>query len=597
MEMDVKFKVVELLQEALKDSALVQSFSGVRTRLGEGPAVSNPQRVLMQAYGFAYARRVLSGCAKGVLLIGRDPRPTGEFTARALAEGFLAGAISTGCRLKICNLGIITTPLIETAVRALKADGGVMITASHNPITDNGFKFLTGVHPSTLGDDAPAGALLSPPAMAKVVHDVRAIAGGEGVAEFVTSIQALNGELLERALGNGEDQVSRVKAERAYLDFLGLEWGVQPHCLKPLVLGPVLLDPNGGSACGIGARVLEHFGVRAIEVNAELGYPEHAIDTDGVDPASGRHMLLRVCRATLRAGARFGIAFDYDADRGNIVLPGTDESAIIHPQTVAAMNIALALVHRELTTRKSNSKLAVVMSDATSGACEKVASFFGAQVFTVETGEINVVTMMHRLRKEGYDVPVGVEGANGGTIFGEATCRDGLQTALCAALADEQPVLADHWMKVLHRNHEPMPEQKVMRLPDILARVPVHYNRMLRIEGPSLPHGEVKARMEEFFEKKLWPDLSQKYARYRFVNYEGTSEVVDRTGDETGGWRVVLEDGSDKSFIFARGSRTEAGIWRVIVDAPDSVRGEELERAAVEMIKAATKGQAVVARK
>ncbi len=390
-----------------------------------------------------------------------------------------------------------------------------------------------------------------------------------------------------------------MKAERAYLDFVGGQWGIQPHCLKPLVLGPVLFDPNGGSACGIGARVLEHFGARAIEVNAELGYPEHSIDTDGVDPASGRHMLLRVARATLRSGARFGIAFDYDADRGNIVLPGLDESAIIHPQTVAAVSIALALTHRETRLRDSEhtNRLAVVMSDATSVASEKVAALFGAEVHMVETGEINVVTRMHQLRREGYDVPIGVEGANGGTILGESTCRDGLQTALCAALGDEQPVLAKQWIEVLRRNGRtdlPGADRSSLRFPEIMAAIPSHYNRMSRLAGPAIPHGEIKARMEEHFKRAIWPQIGRNYRSYSFLNFEGTGTVEHRTGDETGGWRIDLDDGRERAFIFARGSRTEAGVWRVMIDDPDESRGAKLSEASLSLIQAATDGQAVL---
>ena len=573
----------ELLDKALADPALVQSFSGVRTRFGDGPGISDEHAVLAQAYGFAYARRVLCRLPKGTLLVGRDPRPTGEALASALARGFLAGAACAKCRSRILDMGIITTPLLETAVRALKASGGVMITASHNPLADNGFKFLTGVQASSSEREAPPGALLSASAMSAVVEDVRAISQGR-VPEFAACLRKIDDLTFRKAYGAGEAGHQRVKAERAYLDFLGREWGIQPHCLKPLVLGPAVLDPNGGAACGIGARVLEHFGVRAIEVNAELGYPEHAIDTDGIDPASGRHMLLRISRATLRAGGRFGIAFDYDADRGNIVLPGLDESAIIHPQTVATMNVALALAHREISGRKTSKKLAVVISDATSGSCEKVAAYFGAKVYMVETGEINVVTRMHQLRQDGYDVPVGVEGANGGTIFGEATCRDGLQNALCAALADEQPALARQWIRVLRRNGDHLPPgAEVLRLLVVLAGVPVHFNRIFRIEGPAIPHGEVKSCMERAFEESVWPSLSQRFGSYRFANYEGTGIVKHRTGSETGGWRVILGEGKERAFIFARGSRTEAGVWRVIVDDPDPSRGEDLARLAVKM--------------
>lgn len=591
VDMESNVSMHNLLRSSLADAALVQSFSGVRTRFGGGPEVSEEHTALAQAYGFAYARRVLVGMEKGALIVGRDPRPTGEAIASALARGFLAGAMAAECRVRILDMGIITTPLIETAARALKVCGGVMVTASHNPLTDNGFKFLTGVQGVDPSDpnDAPPGALVSAPVMGSVVDAVRSIADGAD-PQFAACLAKVDDRYFARVFGSGEDQAQRVKAERAYLDLLGAEWGVQPHCLKPLVLGPALIDPNGGAACGIAARVLEHFGVRAIEVNAELGYPEHAIDTDGIDPASGRHMLLRVSRAAARNGARFGIAFDYDADRGNIVLPGYDDSAIIRPQTVATMNVALALSHREIRHKRNGGKLAIVVSEATSGSCDRVAALFDAEVFTVETGEINVVTKMHQLRRDGYDVPVGVEGANGGSIFGSATCRDGLMTALCAALADEQPDLARQWARVLSRNGaEGVPDGK-LRLPEILAGVPVYYNKMSRIQGPAISHAEMKSRMERHFAETLWPTLSHLYRSFRFADYEGTTQVEHRTGDETGGWRVILDDGPDCAFIFARGSRTEAGVWRLIVDDPDPGRGERLSLAAKAMVEAVVGG-------
>ncbi|MGB9620371.1 MAG: hypothetical protein ACPL7K_08155, partial [Armatimonadota bacterium] len=135
-----------LLRAALSDPGLVQSFSGVRTLFGLGPGVSKELSVLATAYAWCYAREVL-GEGEAVLLIGRDPRPTGENVSRALARGFLAGAAACGTELRIVDLGIITTPLAQTAVRALNAAGGVVVTASHNPLEHNGFKFLTGATP------------------------------------------------------------------------------------------------------------------------------------------------------------------------------------------------------------------------------------------------------------------------------------------------------------------------------------------------------------------------------------------------------------------------------------------------------------------
>jgi phosphomannomutase len=418
-----------------------------------------------------------------------------------------------------------------------------------------------------------------------VIDDVAALADGDGFEQFAEQVAAVKCAALDAALSSDHDEAPRVKAERAYLDVIGRDWGVTPHCLKPLTLGPALLDPNGGAGCGIGARVLEHFGVRVIEINAELGYPEHAIDTDGVDPASGRHMLLRVARAAARERAHFGVAFDYDADRGNLVLPGHDDSAIISPQRVAAFNIALALARRRVKG-EAVGKLAVVISDATSLASARVAKAFGAEVFLVETGEINVVTKMDILRREGWDVPVGVEGANGGTIFESATCRDGLQAALSAALAESQPEVSREWVRIAAHGRADAPAQ--LALEELIASVPTNPNVMLRLSSPAMSHGEIKRRVEDVFTRQVWPKLQSRFASCEFQNFEGTRQVPERTGDESGAWRVMLRSPDREAFVFLRGSRTEAGVWRMIVDADDSGDFAVLEPAARAMFAEAS---------
>jgi phosphomannomutase len=580
--------LLELLKSALADTGLVQSFSGVRTIFGQGPGLSDEHQALAWAYGYCYARTI-PGAPEATLLLGRDPRPTGEALGRALVRGFLAG-FGRGQRkqqARVIDLGIITTPLAETAIRSLNADGGVMVTASHNPIEHNGFKFLTGRRFGEDPSSAPAGALLSAAAMGGVIEHVAALAAGKGTVDLQRSIDEVTEEALDRSLLEHDNESPRVQAERAYLDVIGSDWGVTPHCLKPLTLGPALLDPNGGAGCGIDARVLEHFGVRVIEINAELGYPEHGIDTDGIDPASGRHMLLRVARAAARERAHFGVVFDYDADRGNLVLPGQDESAIIPPQKVAAFNIALALARRRLDGGKAG-KLAVVISDATSLASERVANTFGAQVFLVETGEINVVTKMDSLRREGYDVPVGVEGANGGTIFETSTCRDGLQAALSAALAESQPEVSREWIKIAADvSGGEFDPSRQLTLSELIASVPTNPNVMLRLSSPLISHAELKSRVEELFVEGTWPRLSSRFESYEFQNFEGIQQVPERTGDESGAWRVMLRSPDRRAFVFMRGSRTEADVWRMIIDADDASDFPIVESAAQELFSEA----------
>lgn len=575
--------MIEQLRKALNDPKLVQSFSGVRTGFGHGPGISQEHAALACAYGCIYANMLTDG--KSTLILGRDPRSTGLALSRALVRGFLAGASLSNAKLRIIDLGIITTPLAETAVRSLESDGGVIITASHNPIEFNGFKFLTGCRRTDLAS-APPGALLSAPVMEQVINRVAALSNGAG--DCLDEISEVSEEMVVKALTGHDNESPRIKAERAYLDVIGRDWGIAPHCLKPLTLGPALLDPNGGAGCGIDARVLEHFGVRVIEINAEVGYPEHGIDTDGIDPASGRHMLLRVARAAARERAHFGVAFDYDADRGNLVLPGHDETTIIPPQQVATFNIALALARRRLQGVR-NGNLAVVISDATSLASERVAAAFGAKVFHVETGEINVVTKMHALRREGYDVPVGVEGANGGTIFETSTCRDGLQAALSAALAEAQPQVVGEWVKVRSQMRgNCVDPSKTLSLSELVSSVPVNPNVFLRLSSPPLSHGELKRRMESYFAEIAWPALGSRFDSYEFQNFEGTEQVNERTGDESGAWRVHLSADGRRAFVFVRGSRTEAGVWRMIVDADDESDFSVLEPIALSMFTSAS---------
>ena len=69
--------------------------------------------------------------------------------------------------------------------------------------------------------------------------------------------------------------------------------------------------------------------------------------------------------------------------------------------------------------------------------------------------------------------------------------------------------------------------------------------------------------MEDYFRETVWPELSKLYSSYGFANYEGTRKTEQRTGEENGGWRVNLYANGERAFIFARGSRTEAGVWRL----------------------------------
>ncbi len=547
--------MLDLLQEALRDSALVQSFSGVRTCFGDSSRISPTHGALAAVYGYCYARDLPEKDAP--LVLARDPRPSGPAITQALVRGFLAA----GCR-RIVDLGVITTPLAQAAVRSFEAGGGVIVTASHNPLSDNGWKFLTGLAGHRPGD-APAGALLSAPRMERIVQSVAAVAT-RGDASVKRAIESVSGEEAFTVLVRSGSRRVHTRAVDAYLETVTNDWGLDVKALMRRPMGPVLLDPNGGAASGVASAVLEALGIQVYEMNAELGRPSHPIDTDSVNPETGEHILTRVARAVRSCEAQFGVAFDYDADRGNVVLPGDTSDAVVAPQEISALNVALALARVEASGRGER-RICVVASDATSGRVDQIAAQFGAEVHRVETGEVNVVTRMRQLFEEGALVPVGVEGPNGGTVFAGSTCRDGVLTALSCALAVSGEEATRIWREKSGHG------AGTCALEELLQTLPRWSTPAARVvlENPG-PHSEVKKQMEERFRKEIWPRLATRFRDYRILNYEGTECVEVRRGDEAGGWRVDLLRNGECCFIFARGSRTEAGVWRVIADSPDS---------------------------
>ena len=107
---------------------LIKSISGIRGTIG-GHAGDNLTPLDVVKFTTAYARLIAerNPGRKLTIVIGRDARISGEMVAN-LVEGTLLG-----CGVDVVNVGLCTTPGTELAVTAHKADGGIIITASHNP--------------------------------------------------------------------------------------------------------------------------------------------------------------------------------------------------------------------------------------------------------------------------------------------------------------------------------------------------------------------------------------------------------------------------------------------------------------------------------
>jgi len=109
--------------------ALMMSVSGVRGHIGESMTPT-----LAAELGCAFGTILGAG---GKVVMGRDSRPSGPMLENAMVAGLMA----TGC--EVVQLGIASTPATALMVRRHGAAGGIVITASHNPIVWNGIKFLT----------------------------------------------------------------------------------------------------------------------------------------------------------------------------------------------------------------------------------------------------------------------------------------------------------------------------------------------------------------------------------------------------------------------------------------------------------------------
>lgn len=212
---------------------------------------------------------VMAGSGGGRMVMGRDTRVSGDMLQAALS----AGICSVG--VDVLNADVIPTPAVALLTRNLSADGGVVISASHNPVDDNGIKFF-GPSGFKLSDDKERliEEMLSDPN-----HEIPAPVGA-GVGRI-------------QQLPDADDRYIALLKQTINLDLKGLK---------------VVVDCANGAAYRVAPRVLAELGAEVVPV---FNTP------DGVNINSG-------CGSThpgdlrqtvIRTGAHLGLAHDGDADR------------------------------------------------------------------------------------------------------------------------------------------------------------------------------------------------------------------------------------------------------------------------------------------
>jgi phosphomannomutase/phosphoglucomutase len=212
----------------------------------------------------------LAGHRGKTCAVGRDCRLSSPDIRAALIEGIVKGGVN------VVDVGLCPTPVLYFALRQFKADGGVMITASHNPPEYNGFKVC-------LGFDTIFGG--------QIQNLKHIIASGE--------YSSGNGSLKEREI------------LPAYCDYLASHLRLQ----RPVSLAVDAGNGTGGLAAG---PVLQRLNLNPVKLFFE---PDGTFPHHEPDPTVPRN-LATLAQTVLAQGLELGVAFDGDGDRLGVVDEG-----------------------------------------------------------------------------------------------------------------------------------------------------------------------------------------------------------------------------------------------------------------------------------
>ncbi len=339
---------------------LIKSISGIRGTIG-GHAGDNLTPLDVVKFTTAYARLIAerNPGRKLTIVIGRDARISGEMVAN-LVEGTLLG-----CGVDVVNVGLCTTPGTELAVTAHKADGGIIITASHNPRQWNALKLLNGE--GEFLSDAEGKRVL---AMAEEEDFAYPEIDGIG---HVVSRESYNERHIEQVLALPLVDVEAVRARKF----------------------KVVVDAVNSVGGIVMPELLRRLGCEVVELNCEpTGEFAH-------NPEPLPQNLTQIAQVIVREKADLGIVVDPDVDR--LAFVNEDGTMFVEEYTLVAV-ADYVLSHKVGNT---------VSNLSSSRALRDVTEHHGGRYYASAVGEVNVVAKMKEV-----GAVIGGEG-NGGVIYPE----------------------------------------------------------------------------------------------------------------------------------------------------------------------------------
>ena len=339
---------------------LIKSISGIRGTIG-GEVGTNLTPIDIVKFTIAYTRFIASkNEAKRLkIVVGRDARISGEMV-NDIIEGTLLG-----CGADVINVGLCTTPGTEMAVITNKADGGIIITASHNPKQWNALKLLN-----------EKGEFLN----AKEGEQVLALAEQE---DFLFPDVDTIGKVILREDFN-PTHIDQVLA----LNLVDVE-KVKARKFK------VVVDAVNSIGGVVIPALLEKLGCEVVKLNCEPnGHFAH-------NPEPLPQNLTEISEVIVKEGADLGVVVDPDVDR--LALVNEDGTMFGEEYTLVAVADYI------LAHTKGNTCSNLSSSRALSG----ITKAHGGEYAASAVGEVNVVTKMKEV-----GAVIGGEG-NGGVIYPE----------------------------------------------------------------------------------------------------------------------------------------------------------------------------------
>jgi phosphoglucosamine mutase len=340
---------------------------GIRGKANTDPMTAGMALRLGQAAGLWFTR----GVHRHRVVIGKDTRLSGYMIEPALTAGFI------GAGMNVVLVGPLPTPAIALLTRSLRADLGVMISASHNPYEDNGIK-LFGPDGYKLSDEAEA--------------EIEALMDSDLKPQMVTPDKLGRASRLEDAAGR------YIEAAKA-----SFPRGLRLGGLK------IVVDCANGAAYRVAPTVLWELGAEVVPIG---------VSPDGfnINQGCGSTMPEFMCGEVKRHGAHLGLALDGDADR---LILSDEQGTIVDGDQILAL---IAHSWSQAGRLAAGGVAATVMSNL---GLERFLAGRGIALHRTQVGDRYVMERMRELA-----LNVGGEQSGHVILSDYATTGDGLLAAL-----------------------------------------------------------------------------------------------------------------------------------------------------------------------